>query len=178
MPNSIKYIVNHLNKPSSLSSSFNVNTNFKNRKHIRNHSYGQEFSFLPNNAIIRLDNDLANKFLLSTSSSNSKHHSRKNSCDASTTYHVDVNVLAKKLNNQVYRENNEDMLLDEEDIIDEEAIVVSGNEDKSNILRHRRTNSKDIQGIPPVIPENPATPDVEIAQPSLISIEPEKSTEL
>jgi hypothetical protein len=76
--------------------------------------YGQEFSFLPNNAIIRLDNDLANNFLLTTSGQNSKHHSRKNSYDPTNV--VDINLLAKKLNNQKV---NNDLLLNEEEFDEE-----------------------------------------------------------
>lgn len=163
----IKYIVNHF-KNTNLNSSFNLNNNFKNRRrHIRNHSYGQEFSFLPNNAIIRLDNDLANKFLLSTSGNNSKHHSRKNSYDNySSANIVDINLLTKKLNNQKYLENNEDLLLNEEEydedtsttpvipsaadsvpdpipipIATTNAIILNTND---SVLRHRRTNSKDL----------------------------------
>lgn len=163
----IKYIVNHF-KNTNLNSSFNLNNNFKNRRrHIRNHSYGQEFSFLPNNAIIRLDNDLANKFLLSTSGNNSKHHSRKNSYDSYNAANVvDINLLAKKLNNQKYLENNEDLLLNEEEF-DEEATTpvttLPSSTDSvpdpipitttnatilitnDSVLRHRRTNSKDLQ---------------------------------
>lgn len=145
----IRYIVNHLKKPmSNLNSNFNLNQNFKDRRrHMRNHSYGQEFSFLPNNAIIRLDNDLANKFLLSTSGNNSRHHSRKNSYD--TTHHVDVNLLHQKLNNQKI---NGDLLLDEEELDEEqqernETLVnptVSAIAEEDTILRHRRTNSKDL----------------------------------
>jgi solute carrier organic anion transporter family, member 3A len=125
---------------------------------MRNYSYGQEFSFLPNNAIIRLDNDLANNFLLSTSGQNSKHHSRKNSYDPANV--VDVNLLAKKLNNQKI---TNDLLLNEEEF-DEEAsaslevpepvVVEAIAEEDSQILRHRRTNSKDLnqqkfEGNPP-----------------------------
>jgi organic anion transporter 3A len=145
----IRYIVNHLKKPmSNLNSNFNLNQNFKDRRrHMRNHSYGQEFSFLPNNAIIRLDNDLANKFLLSTSGTNSRHHSRKNSYDT-TTHHVDVNLLHQKLNSQKI---NDDLLLDEEECDDEQQSsgvlanpTVSVIAEEDTILRHRRTNSRDL----------------------------------
>lgn len=147
----IRYIVNHLKKPmSNLNSNFNLNRNFKDRRrHMRNYSYGQEFSFLPNNAIIRLDNDLANNFLLSTSGTNSKHHSRKNSYDP--TNNVDINLLAKKLNNQKL---SNDLLLDEEEF-DEEPSAAHDVEQKTatvdpaiteedTTLRHRRTNSRDL----------------------------------
>jgi hypothetical protein len=141
----IRYIVNHLKKPmNNLNSNFNLNR----RRHIRNYSYGQEFSFLPNNAIIRLDKDLANNFLLSTSGQNSKHHSRKNSYDP--TNNVDINLLAKKLNNQII---NNDLLLNEEEFDEEPSAshevtshpaVAAIVEEDTQILRHRRNNSKDL----------------------------------
>lgn len=114
---------------------------------MRNYSYGQEFSFLPNNAIIRLDKDLANNFLLSTSGQNSMHHSRKNSHDP--THNVDINLLAKKLNNQMI---NKDLLLNEEEFDEEpggsqkveHASVSAILEEKTQILTHRRNNSKDL----------------------------------
>jgi solute carrier organic anion transporter family, member 3A len=140
----IRYIVNHLKKPmTNLNSNFNLNRNFKDRRrHMRNYSYGQEFSFLPNNAIIRLDNDLANNFLLSTSGTNSKHQSRKNSYDPTSV--VDANLLAKKLNNQKI---SNDLLLNEEEFDEETApnptVEVIAEEDAAG-LRHRRTNSKDL----------------------------------
>ena len=140
----IRYIVNHLKKPmNNLNSNFNLNR----RRHMRNYSYGQEFSFLPNNAIIRLDKDLANNFLLSTSGQNSMHHSRKNSHDP--THNVDINLLAKKLNNQMI---NKDLLLNEEEFDEEpggsqkveHASVSAILEEKTQILTHRRNNSKDL----------------------------------
>lgn len=149
----IRYIVNHLKKPmTNLNSNFNLNRNFKDRRrHMRNYSYGQEFSFLPNNAIIRLDNDLANNFLLSTSGSNSKHHSRKNSYDPTNV--VDINLLAKKLNNQKISND----LFNEEEFDEEPGAGMSTVEHSAMInpsveviveedttLRHRRTNSKDL----------------------------------
>lgn len=146
----IRYIVNHLKKPTgNLNSNFNLNRNFKDRRrHLRNYSYGQEFSFLPNNAIIRLDNDLANNFLLSTSGQNSKHHSRKNSYDPTSV--VDMNLIAKKLNNHTISNN---LLLNEEEI-DEESSASQTNvvypveeaiaEEETQVLRHRRTNSNDL----------------------------------
>lgn len=149
----IKYIVNHLKKPmGNLNSNFNLNRNFNGRRrHMRNYSYGQEFSFLPNNAIIRLDTDLANKFLLTTSGNNSRHHSRKNSYDKSHSHHhhhhhVDLNLLHQKLANQKI---HNDLLLNE-DQEDQEAfarrnpIVTSVIAEEDTILRHRRTNSKDL----------------------------------
>jgi solute carrier organic anion transporter family, member 3A len=145
----IKYIVNHLKKPmNNLNSNFNLNNNFKDRRrHYRNHSYGQEFSFLPNNAIIRLDNDLANKFLLSASGNNSRHHSRKNSYDTAA-HHVDVNLLHQKLANQKI---NDDLMLNEEEYDEEQGNnnvlvnpTVSAITEEDTILRHRRTNSKDL----------------------------------
>lgn len=150
----IRYIVNHLKKPmTNLNSNFNLNRNFKDRRrHMRNYSYGQEFSFLPNNAIIRLDNDLANNFLLSTSGQNSKHQSRKNSYDPSNV--VDINLLAKKLNNQKI---SNDLLLNEEEFDEEPStaqddasvnqIVTVIAEETDTVLRHRRTNSKDLNDI-------------------------------
>ena len=149
MNTNIRYIVNHLKKPmTNLNSNFNLNKNFNNRRrHMRNHSYGQEFSFLPNNAIIRLDNDLANKFLLSTSGNNSRHHSRKNSYDP--THHVDINLLHQKLTNQKI---NDDLLLNEEECDEEQGSasniigtsIVTAIAEEDTILRHRRTNSKDL----------------------------------
>lgn len=137
----------------NLNSNFNLNRNFKDRRrHMRNYSYGQEFSFLPNNAIIRLDNDLANNFLLSTSGQSSRHASRKNSYDPSNI--VDVNLLSKKLNNQKL---NNDLLLNEEEFdeeasttheVEQNAVVVNPTvaviAEEDTILRHRRTNSKDL----------------------------------
>lgn len=125
----------------------NSNFNLNRRRHMRNYSYGQEFSFLPNNAIIRLDKDLANNFLLSTSGQNSKHHSRKNSYDP--TNNVDINLLAKKLNNQMI---NKDLLLNEEEFDEEpgasqkleHASVSAILEEDTQILRHRRHNSNDL----------------------------------
>uniref|UniRef100_A0AAG5DHK4 Kazal-like domain-containing protein n=1 Tax=Anopheles atroparvus TaxID=41427 RepID=A0AAG5DHK4_ANOAO len=74
----IRYILNHL-KPGSGTGPEHVKLGYssscsggagvggqKKKRHTRNYSYGQEFSFLPNNVIIRLDNDIANKFLSST----------------------------------------------------------------------------------------------------------------
>ncbi|CAO1319586.1 unnamed protein product [Diamesa serratosioi] len=139
----IKYIVNHLKPLGNLNGNFNLNNNFKDRRrHMRNHSYGQEFSFLPNNAIIRLDNDLANKFLLSTSGNNSKHHSRKNSYDNfGATNIVDINLLTKKLNNQMM---GNDLLLNEEEF-EETTTPTSDSNPIDGGLRHRRSNSKDLQ---------------------------------
>lgn len=150
----IRYIVNHLKKPmSNLNSNFNLNQNFKDRRrHMRNYSYGQEFSFLPNNAIIRLDNDLANNFLLSTSGQSSRHQSRKNSYDPNSV--VDLNLLTKKLNNQKI---SNDLLLNEEEFDEEPSttqveqnapvghpITVEAIAEEDTILRHRRTNSRDL----------------------------------
>lgn len=106
---------------------------------------------MPNNAIVRLDKDLANNFLLSTSGQNSKHHSRKNSYDPTTT-NVDINLLAKKLNNQMI---NKDLLLNEEEFDEETSasqeqevaanpVVMAIVEEDTQILRHRRNNSKDL----------------------------------
>ncbi|CRK86366.1 CLUMA_CG000192, isoform A [Clunio marinus] len=160
----IRYIVNHLRKPmTNLNSNFNLNRNFKDRRrHIRNYSYGQEFSFLPNNAIIRLDNDLANNFLLSTSGQNSKHQSRKNSYDPASN--VDINLLAKKLNSQKI---NNGLLLNEEEFDEEPSTTheveqhpvmintaVTAIAEEDTILRHRRTNSKDLNQLK-VDEENP-----------------------
>jgi solute carrier organic anion transporter family, member 3A len=114
---------------------------------MRNHSYGQEFSFLPNNAIIRLDNDLANKFLLDASGNNSRHHSRKNSHDISQHQNnVDINLLHQKLANQKI---NDDLMLNEDQECDEEQVVTTTttsppSNEEDTILRHRRTNSKDL----------------------------------
>jgi solute carrier organic anion transporter family, member 3A len=130
---------------SNLNSNYNLNRNFNGRRrHMRNHSYGQEFSFLPNNAIIRLDNDLANKFLLDASGNNSRHHSRKNSYDISHHQNnVDINLLHQKLANQKI---NDDLLLNEDQECDEDQVVTNApanNNQEDTILRHRRTNSKD-----------------------------------
>jgi hypothetical protein len=113
---------------------------------MRNHSYGQEFSFLPNNAIIRLDNDLANKFLLGASGNNSRHHSRKNSYNEQ--HHVDVNLLHQKLANQKI---NDDLMLNEEEFDEEhqQLPVVPESGTADTILRHRRTNSKDLNNQDP-----------------------------
>lgn len=155
----IKYIVNHFKKPmGNLNSNFNLNRNFNDRRrHMRNHSYGQEFSFLPNNAIIRLDTDLANKFLLSTSGNNSRHHSRKNSYDKSHSHHhhhhVDLNLLHQKLANQKI---NDDLLLNEDqedqEVLKRNPIVTSVIAEEDTILRHRRTNSKDLNNPTSIAP--------------------------
>lgn len=162
MNTNIRYIVNHFKKPmSNLNSHFNLNRNFNDRRrHMRNHSYGQEFSFLPNNAIIRLDNDLANNFLLSTSGCNSKHHSRKNSCDNAN--HVDINLLHQKLNNHKI---SNDLLLNEEEFDEDTGTTPIGDSQKNPTLsavaaaiaeedtklRHRRTNSRDLnQHVEPI----------------------------
>lgn len=177
----IRYIVNHLKKPmTNLNSNFNLNRNFKDRRrHMRNYSYGQEFSFLPNNAIIRLDNDLANNFLLSTSGQNSRHASRKNSYDPTNI--VDINLLSKKLNNQKI---SNDLLLNEEEFDEEPsatqeaepkpAVVlnptVAAIAEEDTILRHRRTNSKDLNQPEATKTNNENQPD------DLIKIDNETST--
>lgn len=175
----IRYIVNHLKKPmSNLNSNFNLNRNFKDRRrHMRNYSYGQEFSFLPNNAIIRLDNDLANNFLLSTSGQNSKHQSRKNSYDPTNV--VDINLLTKKLNNQKI---SNDLLLNEEEFDEEPTTTLEVNPtpvivnptvaaiaEEDTVLRHRRTNSKDLNQ--PI-----AAPHDESQSADLIKIDNETAT--
>lgn len=176
--NNIRYIVNHLKKPmTNLNSNFNLNRNFKDRRrHMRNYSYGQEFSFLPNNAIIRLDNDLANNFLLSTSGQNSKHHSRKNSYDPTNV--VDVNLLAKKLNNQKL---NNDLLLNEEEFDEEPNTVTEVNQgasvaveaiaEEDTVLRHRRSNSQDLN-------KQIVNEDLENQPADLIKIDSELTTNL
>lgn len=95
-----KYILNQLKQQHSTTNNLDVNqilTNHrdrnnsinKNKHHIRNNSYGQEFSFLPNSAIIRLNNNCANKFLLnSTSNLCNRNSSRKNSKDINNDVHV------------------------------------------------------------------------------------------
>lgn len=143
---------------------------------MRNYSYGQEFSFLPNNAIIRLDNDLANNFLLSTSGQNSKHQSRKNSYDPTNV--VDINLLAKKLNNQKI---SNDLLLNEEEFDEESSTandivanpqIVAVIAEEDSHLRHRRTNSRDLnqQAVVPEVDESVNQPD------DLIKIDGEPTT--
>jgi solute carrier organic anion transporter family, member 3A len=149
----------------------NMRNNQKNRRHIRNHSYGQEFTFLPNNAIIRLDNDIANKFLANSSSnlaSNfSRSHSRKNSKDFG-----DLSLLknCNQTNRKLLNRGNSSELTEEFDEKFEKTSNTSTDnvpgvssadlgetsqnlqailsEEAANCLRHRRTNSKDLNRSP------------------------------
>uniref|UniRef100_A0A182QCG1 Kazal-like domain-containing protein n=2 Tax=Cellia TaxID=44534 RepID=A0A182QCG1_9DIPT len=197
----IRYILNHL-KPGTTSGPEHVKLGYssscsggagptKKKRHTRNYSYGQEFSFLPNNVIIRLDNDIANKFLSSTGGGTSVigfgGSSRKSS------FSHDVGVLKNnnvgvggavsnaKLNNMKHSDDlNEELeskygkghsrtssrdlnllnlapgTLAGSSVVDQGcASSVGGGgilggiksliEDSNSILRHRRTNSKDLK---------------------------------
>ncbi|XP_053661758.1 solute carrier organic anion transporter family member 4A1 [Anopheles marshallii] len=194
----IRYILNHL-KPGSSSGSEHVKLGYssscsggagaagptKKKRHTRNYSYGQEFSFLPNNVIIRLDNDIANKFLSSTGASiTGGGSSRKSSFSHDVAVLKNNNigvpgcggVSSAKLNNMKHssdlneeleskygkghsRTNSRDLNLLN---LAPSTLVGAGTvepsapsgilggiksliEDSNSILRHRRTNSKDLK---------------------------------
>uniref|UniRef100_A0A182MX12 Kazal-like domain-containing protein n=1 Tax=Anopheles culicifacies TaxID=139723 RepID=A0A182MX12_9DIPT len=192
----IRYILNHL-KPGSSSGAEHVKLGYssscsggassgptKKKRHTRNYSYGQEFSFLPNNVIIRLDNDIANKFLSSTGAPITGGGSSRKS-----SFSHDVAVLknnigvpgcgglsSAKLNNMKHssdlneeleskygkghsRTNSRDLNLlnlAPSTLVGASAVEQSAPssilggiksliEDSNSILRHRRTNSKDLK---------------------------------
>jgi solute carrier organic anion transporter family, member 3A len=177
----IKYILNHFKTTNNTLTTTNTDhqnifnnmrNNQKNRRHIRNHSYGQEFTFLPNNAIIRLDNDIANKFLANSSNNLtnfSRTHSRKNSKDFS-----DMAILknCNQTNRKLLNRCNSNELTEEFDEKFEKTSIASIENDKimpvstvnlgetsnslkaimseeaASCLRHRRTNSKDLNKQP------------------------------
>uniref|UniRef100_A0A1S4GZ17 Uncharacterized protein n=1 Tax=Anopheles gambiae TaxID=7165 RepID=A0A1S4GZ17_ANOGA len=196
----IRYILNHL-KPGSSSGSEHVKLGYssscsgggagggaptKKKRHTRNYSYGQEFSFLPNNVIIRLDNDIANKFLSSTGALvTGGGSSRKSSFshDVAVLKNNNIGAVAgcggmsgAKLNNMKHSSDlNEELeskygkghsRTSSRDLnllnLAPGALAGSGVvepsgpsgilggiksliEDSNSILRHRRTNSKDLK---------------------------------
>ncbi|XP_058818484.1 solute carrier organic anion transporter family member 5A1 [Topomyia yanbarensis] len=170
----IKYILNHLknnnveghNKLNYSNSGSGAHSGHcaapKKKRHTRNYSYGQEFSFLPNNCIIRLDNDIANKFLSNTAGGST---SRK----SSVTHDVNLLKNMTKLNNMNdlneeleskyakgssnsyghSRNNSKDLNLLNVQSTGESSGILGGIktliEDSNSILRHRRANSKDLK---------------------------------
>lgn len=187
----IKYILNHLkNNNVDGHSKLNYSNScsngagcggIKKKRHTRNYSYGQEFSFLPNNVIIRLDNDIANKFLAnnggaSTSRKSSFSHdvnllknvNKLNNCSTGVVIGGGVAKNTNDLNEELEskyakgsshsyghsRNNSKDLNLLN---LQEEESTASGSgilggikaliDDSNSILRHRRTNSKDLKYI-------------------------------
>lgn len=184
----IKYILNHLkNNNVDGHSKLNYSNScsggnsgpcggHKKKRHTRNYSYGQEFSFLPNNVIIRLDNDIANKFLGNNAGGST---SRKSSFSHDVNLLKNVNKLnnfsgaggpptGNKNTNDLHEEleskyakgshsyghsrnNSKDL-----NILNLQGSGENGTggilggikaliEDSNSILRHRRTNSKDLK---------------------------------
>uniref|UniRef100_A0A1Q3G4S9 Putative organic anion transporter n=1 Tax=Culex tarsalis TaxID=7177 RepID=A0A1Q3G4S9_CULTA len=187
----IKYILNHL-KNNNVDGHSKLNysnscsngagcAGIKKKRHTRNYSYGQEFSFLPNNVIIRLDNDIANKFLGNNGGASSsrkssfshdvnllKNVNKLNNCSAGVVVGgvaKNTNDLNEELESKYAkgsshsyghsRNNSKDLNL--LNLQEEESGVASGSgilggikaliEDSNSILRHRRTNSKDLKYI-------------------------------
>uniref|UniRef100_A0A182S977 Uncharacterized protein n=1 Tax=Anopheles maculatus TaxID=74869 RepID=A0A182S977_9DIPT len=191
----IRYILNHL-KPgssgsehvklgysSSCSGGAGAGAPTKKKRHTRNYSYGQEFSFLPNNVIIRLDNDIANKFLSSTGAPvTGGGTSRKSSFShdvAAVLKNNNIGVLnnmkhSSDLNEELEskygkghsRTNSRDLnllnlapgTLSGTGVVEQSGGGGGGApstgilggiksliEDSNSILRHRRTNSKDLK---------------------------------
>ncbi|XP_055541090.1 solute carrier organic anion transporter family member 5A1 [Wyeomyia smithii] len=180
-PSNIKYILNHLksnnvdghNKLNYSNSCSGSNSGqcggSKKKRHTRNYSYGQEFSFLPNNVIIRLDKDIANKFLANNGGANTsrkssfshdvnllKNINKLNNCGNSK----DMNDLNEELESKYAkgsshaayghsRNNSKDLRLLNVQNTGESNGVLGGIkallEDSNSILRHRRANSKDLK---------------------------------
>ncbi|KXJ77996.1 hypothetical protein RP20_CCG005903 [Aedes albopictus] len=179
----IRYILNHLknnnvdghsklNYSNSCSGGAPCNAP-KKKRHTRNYSYGQEFSFLPNNVIIRLDNDIANKFLanngggVSSRKSSFSHDvnllknvNKLNNCGGAGVGAGGVSDLTEELESkyakgspQCYghsRNNSKDLNLRNAAGVGESSGSILGGikaliEDSNSILRHRRTNSKDLK---------------------------------
>lgn len=145
----IRYILNQLktNNATAEQNLMNLKNNFKNRRHMRNHSYGQEFSFLPNNTIVRLNNDAANQFLQSTCGSSQpistghsfRSHSRKNSKDF-------LQHLPHDLKSNVTKER---MLLSKNVSVEmnEELEQKYNKESVTDSQQHSRNNSRDMNKI-------------------------------
>lgn len=142
----IRYILNQLktNNATAEQNLMNLKNNFKNRRHMRNHSYGQEFSFLPNNTIVRLNNEAANQFLQSTCGSSQpistghsfRSHSRKNSKDF-------LQHLPHDLKSNVTKER---MLLSKNVSVEmNEELEQKYNTTEST--QHSRNNSRDLNKI-------------------------------
>lgn len=140
----IRYILNQLktNNATAEQNLMNLKNNFKNRRHMRNHSYGQEFSFLPNNTIVRLNNDAANQFLQSTCGSSQpistghsfRSHSRKNSKD----FHHNIDLKSNVTKERMLLSKNASVEMNEE---------LEQKESPSESKQHSRNNSKDLSKI-------------------------------
>lgn len=150
----IRYILNQLktNNATAEQNLMNLKNNFKNRRHMRNHSYGQEFSFLPNNTIVRLNNEAANQFLQSTCGSSQpistghsfRSHSRKNSKD----FHQ--HVLPHDLKSNVTKERmllSKNVSVEMNEELEQKYNKESGESDYSEQQQHSRNNSKDLSKI-------------------------------
>lgn len=120
----IKFILNYLNttgKPNEVSKT--------SKKHSRNHSYDQ--IYMSNN--IKIDQELHNKF--------TKNLSRKNSRDP------DINIIKNiKKNNSKTVLCDDDFKYPGKNPKDLNLKVVT-DESNSSVLRHRRTNSRDLSRI-------------------------------
>lgn len=116
----IKFILNYLNttgKPNEVSKT--------SKKHSRNHSYDQ--IYMPNN--IKIDQELHNKF--------NKNLQRKNSRD------LDINII-KNIN---ARNSSKTTLCDDPKDSNLKVVMDEQQPSNSSVLRHRRTNSKDLSRI-------------------------------
>ncbi|XP_055588993.1 uncharacterized protein LOC129741292 [Uranotaenia lowii] len=186
----IKYILNHLKSNNEGHGKINnygggcsgagstCGGPAKKKRHTRNYSYGQEFSFLPNNVIIRLDNDIANKFLANNGGGIGGSSSRKssfshdvgllknvgklNNCSNQAGGGKHTNDLNEELESKYAkgsshgyghsRNNSKDLNLLNLQVPEESSSgsgILGGIkaliEDSNSILRHRRTNSKDLK---------------------------------
>lgn len=148
----IRYILNHLKTNSTAEQNLaNLKNNFKNRRHIRNHSEPFSLSFLPNNAIVRLDNNCANQFLQSTcGGGGSFKHSRdyhemlKNNTaklllSKNSSVEMNEELEQKYTSSSHSRTNSKDLSTKITNSL--KSLI----EDGSSNLRHRRTNSKDLK---------------------------------
>lgn len=118
----LKFILNYLNttgKPNDVSKT--------SKKHSRNHSYDQ--IYMSNN--IKIDQELHNKF--------TKNLSRKNSRDP------DINIIKniKKNNSKTVPCDDDFKCQHPKDL----NLKVATDEPNSSVLRHRRTNSRDLSRI-------------------------------
>lgn len=134
LPQNFRYILNHLKT---------------NNSHFRNHSYGQEFSFLPNNAIVRLDNNCANQFLQRTfGATSSFKHSRdyhemlkNNTAKMMLSKNNSVELAEEVEHKYTHSRNNSKDLTTK--ITNSLKSLIEDVGSNSN-LRHRRTNSRDM----------------------------------
>ncbi|XP_050084289.1 solute carrier organic anion transporter family member 4A1 [Anopheles aquasalis] len=204
----IRYIMNHLKSstgggPEHMKLAYSTSCSGgaagmpKKKRHTRNYSYGQEFSFLPNNVIIRLDNDIANKFLSSTGAAVGGVAGVGGGSSRKSSFSHDVATILKnntashgpKLNNMKQHNNNHSSDLTEEleskygkghsrtssrdmNLLNLSPGIAGSNtvggaasfetscdrptggilggiksliDESNSILRHRRTNSKDMK---------------------------------